>query len=465
MRRRSTRWTGSRRRTRDACLTRGSATIWPPSGRGRRLHRRSLAFIGSSDFHHFAPVGLCRTFVFATERSVPGLLDAREGGPDGCLRRARRDLRPRRAGGRGVVRMPARGDGASRGVGPRSTRCRPAAAWLGLVALVVARRQGAWPRIGPSMARDLQRRLFDLVSRAGRAAGIATHRGRAAGHPAGRGRYGLGGRLRDLAARPDPRRLVRRVARRRVGCVRGRDGLVYQGRPAAPVPSTDPIAVEDVRKAPTLDGSARGLPGRKASVRCWRFRSSTDAEAAGSLVFYFRRRRRFPADDVALARALGDLGGGRDPDRGPAHANRSAASGTRCSWREAVETLASSLDYLDTLKAVAADGRAAHRRLVRGRHHHRARGRSSRSRSRTSIRSGSRWRASSRRKYPPDPASAAGSHHVVRTGQPFLLPHLTDEMIDQGARSEAHRRDIRALRHHLVHGGAAAHPPGGRRGR
>jgi signal transduction histidine kinase len=49
------------------------------------------------------------------------------------------------------------------------------------------------------------------------------------------------------------------------------------------------------------------------------------------------------------------------------------------------------------------------------------------------------------KKYPPDPQSVTGSHHVIRTGQPFLLPHLTDEMIDQGARSEAHRRDIRAL--------------------
>jgi signal transduction histidine kinase len=50
------------------------------------------------------------------------------------------------------------------------------------------------------------------------------------------------------------------------------------------------------------------------------------------------------------------------------------------------------------------------------------------------------------RKYPPDRDSPTGAHAVVRTGRSFLLPHLTDEMIVQGARNETHRDDIRALR-------------------
>ena len=37
---------------------------------------RRLAAIGSSDFHFFAPVGICRTFLFVTERSAAGVVDA-----------------------------------------------------------------------------------------------------------------------------------------------------------------------------------------------------------------------------------------------------------------------------------------------------------------------------------------------------------------------------------------------------
>ena len=41
-----------------------------------RAIKPSIAAIGSSDFHFFAPIGLCRTFVFARERSAPAILDA-----------------------------------------------------------------------------------------------------------------------------------------------------------------------------------------------------------------------------------------------------------------------------------------------------------------------------------------------------------------------------------------------------
>lgn len=41
-----------------------------------KARRPSIAAIGSTDYHFFAPVGFCRTFVFARERSVPAILDA-----------------------------------------------------------------------------------------------------------------------------------------------------------------------------------------------------------------------------------------------------------------------------------------------------------------------------------------------------------------------------------------------------
>ena len=40
------------------------------------VRRPSLAPIGASDFHYFAPLGICRTFVFVTEHSAAGVLDA-----------------------------------------------------------------------------------------------------------------------------------------------------------------------------------------------------------------------------------------------------------------------------------------------------------------------------------------------------------------------------------------------------
>ena len=40
------------------------------------IRRPTIASIGSSDFHYFAPLGVSRTYVFAAERSAAGVLDA-----------------------------------------------------------------------------------------------------------------------------------------------------------------------------------------------------------------------------------------------------------------------------------------------------------------------------------------------------------------------------------------------------
>jgi len=50
-----------------------------------KARRPSIAAIGSTDYHFFAPVGFCRTFVFARERSVAAILDAvRRGATVAC---------------------------------------------------------------------------------------------------------------------------------------------------------------------------------------------------------------------------------------------------------------------------------------------------------------------------------------------------------------------------------------------
>ena len=48
-------------------------------------------------------------------------------------------------------------------------------------------------------------------------------------------------------------------------------------------------------------------------------------------------------------------------------------------------------------------------------------------------------------RYPPDPASENGSYHVLRSGQPVLIPEIPDDMIVAGAQSEEHLAMLRGL--------------------
>jgi PAS domain S-box-containing protein len=50
-----------------------------------------------------------------------------------------------------------------------------------------------------------------------------------------------------------------------------------------------------------------------------------------------------------------------------------------------------------------------------------------------------------RRRYPPDPDSPVGVPHVIRTGQPELYQHISDEMLVQAAQSPEHLALLRGL--------------------
>jgi hypothetical protein len=103
----------------------------------------SLAPIGASDFHYLAPIGTCRTFLFVTERSPAGVLDAvRHGRTVAC-------------DGRGETYGPAELAASVSDECRRVATAAPAGwswidavstwgTWLGLVALVVlgARERG-----------------------------------------------------------------------------------------------------------------------------------------------------------------------------------------------------------------------------------------------------------------------------------------------------------------------------------
>lgn len=49
-------------------------------------------------------------------------------------------------------------------------------------------------------------------------------------------------------------------------------------------------------------------------------------------------------------------------------------------------------------------------------------------------------------RYPTDPSSPAGIHHVIRTGERVLVPEIPEEMIRRAAHDEEHLRLIRELR-------------------
>lgn len=60
----------------EAASSNGTLAAMAPFTRRAVVRRPSIAPVGASDFHYFAPLGVCRTFVFATERSAAGVLDA-----------------------------------------------------------------------------------------------------------------------------------------------------------------------------------------------------------------------------------------------------------------------------------------------------------------------------------------------------------------------------------------------------
>jgi hypothetical protein len=101
-----------------------------------RQRRPGIAPIGSTDFHFFAPIGFCRTYVFARERSVAAVVDAiRRGRTVACDRSGFVSGDPALTA---VVADACRGAGLST-PGPRRQRDAAGAVlvWIGLFGLVV----------------------------------------------------------------------------------------------------------------------------------------------------------------------------------------------------------------------------------------------------------------------------------------------------------------------------------------
>ena len=215
----------------------------------------------------------------------------------------------------------------------------------------------------------------------------------------------------------------------------------HQGQPVGSVRQTEPIAAEDVRQLPMLE-ERKAAYVKEGLTSMLAIPLLVDGEAAATLVFYYRRRHAFVQDEIEVARALGHLAGA---------ALRTADLHTQQIRREqqaqflarAAAAFAGSLDYHETLKTVAqmavpqiADWCAVDIVNAAGELEQLALAHADPGRV--------EYAQEFTRRYPVDPASPMGAHHVIRTGQSVLLPHLTDEMIEQSARSQAHREAIRA---------------------
>src|SRR5436190_7127437 len=217
----------------------------------------------------------------------------------------------------------------------------------------------------------------------------------------------------------------------------------FQGQPVGAAQQVDPIAAEDVLQLPMLE-ERREAYVKEGIASILAIPLIIEGDAVGSLVFYYRARHAFHPDEIEVARALGHLAGAalRTADL---HSQQIRSEQRALYLARAATPRAASLDYHETLKTVAqlavpdiADWRAVDIINAAGDVEQLALAHVDPDCVEYAKAFG--------RKYPTDPASKSGAHHVIRTGQSVLLPHLTDEMIVQGARSDEHREDVRALR-------------------
>ena len=223
--------------------------------------------------------------------------------------------------------------------------------------------------------------------------------------------------------------------------------VIAESRGASPPPIaefTEPWAVTDVSEQPLLAPqlSAYEEEGVRSMLVCpMRF----GPERGGTLVFYHRTRREFPASDVEAAQTLANLAAAAmttaelhaelRAERNAAEAARSRAS----FLADATAILSRSLDYEKTLAAVArlavpemADWCAVDLLDAEGELR------------RLAVAHLDPTKIEIARvlheRYPPDPDLPGGVSHVIRTGKAFMRAEIPPDLIAAHARDDEHRR-------------------------
>jgi PAS domain S-box-containing protein len=222
----------------------------------------------------------------------------------------------------------------------------------------------------------------------------------------------------------------------------------YGGEAVSPVPFTEPLVAESVATIPMLAerAAAHRAEGIESMLAVPLMIGGT---GSGTLVFYYFTRHLFSEVEVQTARALSNLASAaiataelyddqRRMREDAERANRQAAF-----LSEVSAALVSSLDYEATLRTLANlavppfadfcavdivnEGGVSHRLAMA--HVNPARLEVARS---------------FQERYPEDPAPGSIGH-VVRTGTPIMVTHLTDDMLTAAARDKEHLGALREL--------------------
>jgi PAS domain S-box-containing protein len=220
-------------------------------------------------------------------------------------------------------------------------------------------------------------------------------------------------------------------------------------QPSSQVPFAEPMVIEDVTAAPMLaELSAAYNAEGVASMLV--FPLTIRGERSGTMVFYSRSRRRFRDVDVHVGGALSNLAAAaltaaelyreqREAREAADYARRQATF-----LAEASTVLSGSLDYEDTLRAVArlavpviADwcavdivGPAGSLQRLAVAHVDPAK---------------VEYARTLEERYPSDPGAPGGVHQVIRTGQPAFMSRIPAALLEAAARDDEHRRIIKAL--------------------
>lgn len=216
-----------------------------------------------------------------------------------------------------------------------------------------------------------------------------------------------------------------------------------QGTEATPASLADPIVADDVDAVGMLEERRQAY--RREGIRSMLaipLASGADTTSA-TLVFYYRTRRRFAAEEIESARALGFIAGAalRTADLYTEQRNRQRQA---LFLAQAATALASSLEYRTTLSMLAhlavlhiADWCAVDILSPSGTFERLAVAHPDPDRVRLAKEFYQR--------YPPRLDDHGGLGQVVRTGESLRIEQLTDEMIAAGARSPQHLAELREL--------------------
>jgi PAS domain S-box-containing protein len=214
------------------------------------------------------------------------------------------------------------------------------------------------------------------------------------------------------------------------------------GGTATSVPFVDPLALSDVASSPML-GEQRSAYAAEGIASLIAVPLRIGSDLSGTLVTYYRTPRHFTEGEIETARALGNLASAAITTAELYDVQRRSREQSDM-IAEAAAALAVSLDYQETLRGIVrlcvpqiADWCAIDLENEQG------------TVERLAVAHVDSVKIEKARqlqqRFPPDPSSSIGIHHVLRTGAPVLVPEVTDAMLQALARSPEHLAAIRDL--------------------